>query len=41
MECVESTVPTGTVRYEQPEEVGVTLNEAEKLIKDARDWKVK
>lgn len=31
---------TGTVGYEQLEEMGATLNEAEKLIKDARDWKV-
>lgn len=34
-ECVESTAPTGTVRYE--EEMGATLNEAERLIKEARD----
>lgn len=40
VECAESTVSTGTVRYEQPEEMGATLNEAEKLIKEAKDWKV-
>lgn len=31
---------TGTVGYEQLEEMGATLNEADKLIKDAREWKV-
>jgi hypothetical protein len=31
---------TGTVGYEQLEEMGATLNEAEKLIKNARDWKI-
>jgi uncharacterized membrane protein (DUF106 family) len=31
---------TGTVGYEQLEEMGVTLNEAEKLIKEAHDKSV-
>jgi hypothetical protein len=31
---------TDAVGYEQPEKVNVNLNEAEKLIKNARDWKV-
>lgn len=31
---------TATVGYENLKEMGATLNEAEKLIKNARDWKV-
>ena len=31
---------TATVGYENLKEMGATLNEAEKLIKEARDWKV-
>ena len=30
-------IVTGTVGYEQLEEMGATLNEAERLIKEARD----
>ena len=31
---------TATVGYKNLKEMGATLNEAEKLIKEARDWKV-
>ena len=33
-------IVTGTVGYEQLEEMGATLNEAEKLIKEARERRV-
>lgn len=33
-------VVTATVGYKQLEEMGFTLNEAERLIKEAKDWKV-
>ena len=31
---------TATVGYENLKEMGATLNEAEKLIKNAKDWKI-
>jgi hypothetical protein len=36
-ECAKTTVPTGTIGYEQLKEMEATLNEAERLIKEAHD----